>query len=295
MSSATLLSLLAIAVSSGAAYALFALGYSLVYSVLGLMNMAHGDVMMTATYLSLAAWEVTRSVPLAIGAGLVGGAAVGAAVDQVAYRPLRFTGDTIAPLVTGLGAAFLLRNAITSAFGPLDRDYPSLIPAGSVKAGTTMIPVGSFVIIAAALLAACGIRLLLERTRAGWVVQAISQDVTAARLTGLPVGSALLATYAVAGAAAAIGGILYSSAFGTLNDQMGWNATTIAFTAAVLGGLGSLRGSVLGGLALGVADTFVAYLLPDEYEQAVSFGLLVLVLLIRPARDRRPLSVPARA
>jgi branched-chain amino acid transport system permease protein len=291
----TFFTLIAVSLSAGAAFALFAVGYSLIYSVLGLMNLAHGDVMMAATYVTLLVWEMTDSALVAVAVGLMTGAVVGVAVDQVAYRPLRFTGDLIAQLVTGLGAAYIIRNIIAATFGPFNRGFPQLLPLTDVHIGRITLPTGSLIAIAVLVLGGVFVHQFLRRSRWGWVVRAVAQDITAARLVGLPVSNILLITYAASGVAAALGGILYSSANMALDLTLGWNATMIAFTAAVLGGLGSLSGAVVGGLVLGFANTFIAYFLPTSYEHAIGFGLLVLVILIRPAADRRELAAPIRA
>lgn len=278
------LTLVVLGVSSGASYALFALGYALVYDVLGLMNLAHGDVLMIATFAALAAWEATGAPVVAIGVGVVVGAMAGSVVDQVAYRPLRHTADSVAPLVAALGAALVLRNLAADWFGTADRRFPAIVPAGGPRLGDAVLPVAAVLAVVAAAATAVGVRWLLEHTRAGGAVLAVAQDLTAARLIGIPVWAAVLATYAAAGAVAAVGGVLYASTFSTIRLSLGWTATVIAFTAAVLGGTGSLLGAVAGGLALGVAESFLAYLLPSGYRDAIAFGLLAAVLVARPPR-----------
>ncbi|MDQ6927287.1 MAG: branched-chain amino acid ABC transporter permease [Actinomycetota bacterium] len=264
---------------------MFAVGYAVVYDVLGLMNLAHGDILMIATFVCLGTWEATDSPVIAVVAGLAVGAIAGSIVDQVAYRPLRYTGDTLAPLVASLGAALLLRNIAQSTFGVEDRAFPDLLPGGEIRLAGAGLPVAAVIGLVAAVGVAIGAQRLLARTRAGAVVMAVAQDLTAARLVGLPVGLAVLAVYAVAGSIAGLGGILYASTFGALKLSLGWSATVIAFTAAVIGGRGSLVGAALGGLALGIATTFLAYALPGGYRDAVAFVVLAGVLVIWP--DRR--------
>jgi branched-chain amino acid transport system permease protein len=286
----TVATLLVIGVATGAAYALFALGYALVYDVLGLMNLAHGDILMIATFVCLGTFEATGSAVVAVAAGLAVGAVAGAVVDQVAYRPLRDTGDAVAPLVAALGAALLLRNLAQRAFGARDRGFPDLLPGGELHIAGTELPVAAVAALAGGVGLALLARRLLLHTRAGTVVVAVAQDLTAARLTGLPVWLAVVAVYAVAGAVAAVGGILYASTFGALKLSIGWSATVIAFTAAVIGGRNSLVGAVVGGLALGVGTTFLLYFLPSGYREAMAFALLAVVLLARPERPARALA-----
>lgn len=280
----TVVTLLVIGVATGASYALFALGYALVYDLLGLINLAHGDILMIATFVCLGTYEGTGSAGLAVVAGLGVGAVAGSVVDQVAYRPLRDTGDAVAPLVAALGAALVLRNLAQSVFGARDRSFPDLLPGGSLQLADARIPVAAMVALAGGVGLAVLAGRLLRQTSGGAMVVAVAQDLTAARLTGLPVWRAVLAVYAVAGSIAAIGGILYASTFGGLRVSIGWSATVIAFTAAVIGGRGSLVGAVIGGLALGVGTTFLVYFLPSGYREAVAFLLLALVLVVRPSR-----------
>ena len=274
-------------IGTGAVYALFALGYALVYDLLGLMNLAHGDILMIATFMCLGTWEATGSPVLAVAAGLAVGAIAGSVVDQVAYRPLRYTGDTVAPLVAALGAALVLRNLAQTAFGPEDRSFPDLLAAGHLRLAGVELSVAALIALAGGIALAVAARRVMDRTAAGAVVLAVAQDLTAARLVGLPVWLAIVAVYAVAGVVAAIGGVLYASTFGVLKLSFGWNATVIAFTAAIIGGRGSLLGAVAGGLALGVATTFLVYFLPSGYREAIAFILLAAVLILRADRPPR--------
>lgn len=280
----TFATLVVLGIGTGAVYALFALGYALVYDVLGLMNLAHGDILMIATFVCLGTWEATGSPPLAVAAGLAVGAVAGSVVDQVAYRPLRYTGDAVAPLVAALGAALVLRNLAQTAFGPEDRSFPDMLPAGRLRLAGAELSVAALLALGGGLVIAVVARHLLAHTRAGAVVVAVAQDLTAARLVGLPVWTAVVVVYALAGAVAAIGGILYASTFGVLKLSFGWSATVIAFTAAVIGGRGSLLGAVVGGLALGVGTTFLVYFLPSGYREAIAFLLLAVVLVVRQDR-----------
>ncbi|MEO7555996.1 MAG: branched-chain amino acid ABC transporter permease [Acidimicrobiales bacterium] len=304
MSLHTFLTLLGFGLTTGAAYGLFALGYSLVYGVLGTMNLAHGDVLMFASFVALGASEAGAPPALAVLAGMATGAVAGAIVDQVAYRPLRHTGDSLAPLVAALGAALILRNLAASAFGVDDRGFPELLGGTHVHLGAAGIPTAALISVPACLLVALGARRFLDRTRYGAMVQAVSQDLTAARLVGIPVWAAVLAVYALSGVVAALGGILYASTFSSLTLSLGWTATVVAFTAAVLGGTTSLPGAVVGGLVLGVANSYLAYLLPSGYRDAIVFFVLAAVLVVRPpaslaprrrARSRAPLAWGRRA
>jgi branched-chain amino acid transport system permease protein len=150
--------------------------------------------------------------------------------------------------------------------------------------------VASILALAASIVAAYAARHALTHTPAGAVVSAVAQDLVAARLVGLPVWVAVLAVYAFAGAVAAVGGILYASTFGIIKLSIGWTATVVAFTAAIIGGRHSLVGAVVGGLALGIATTFLAYVLPSGYRDAIVFLLLAVVIVVRPGRSTQSVS-----
>jgi len=283
----TLTTLLVLGVATGVAWGLFALGYALVYDVLGMLNLAHGDILMLATFVCLGTYDAVGSAVLAVAAGLAVGGIAGALVEQVAYRPLRYGADAVAPLVSALGAALVLRNLAQASFGPADRRFPDLLPGGSLHLAEGGVPVASLVALVLALVAAVVARRALTGTRPGAIVSAVAQDVVAARLVGLPVWIAVASVYAFAGVVAAIGGVLYASTFGIIKLSIGWNATVVAFTAAIIGGRGSLVGAVLGGVGLGVVTTLLTYVVPSGYREAVTFILLAALIVAAPARSTR--------
>lgn len=283
----TLTTLLVLGVATGVAWGLFALGYALVYDVLGLLNLAHGDILMLATFVCLGSYEAVGSAILAVAAGLAAGGIAGALVDQIAYRPLRYSADAVAPLVSALGAALMLRNLAQASFGPADRRFPDLLPGGSLHLADGGVPVASLAALGLGLLAAVTVRRALTRTRAGAVVSAVAQDVVAARLVGLPVWIAVASVYAFAGVVAAVGGVLYASTFGIIKLSIGWSATVVAFTAAIIGGRRSLVGAVLGGVGLGVVTTLLTYVIPSGYREAVAFLLLAALIVVSPTRSTR--------
>lgn len=276
------LSVLLIGLSLGASYALFALGYSLVYSVLGSMNLAHGDVLVAGTYVTLVTAVAGVPAPLAVAAGVVAAAVTGAAVDLLAYRPLRFARDPVLPLVAGLGAALILRNLITEAEGTNEATFPSLLPEAGITANGVTLSFAALGALALAVGIAVLVERFLSRTRAGWATQAVAQDLAAARLVGVPVSGVILGVYAAAGAVGALGGILYASTLTTLKVSLGFAATVQAFTAAVIGGITSLRGAVVGGVALGLIHAFTAYYLDSSYRDVATFLILIAVLVVAP-------------
>ena len=285
MTGDTFLTLLGLGVVTGASYGLFGLGYALVYGVLGVMNLAYGDVLMISTFACLGVYEASGHAVGAVVAALGLGAVAAGVVDQVAYRPLRFTGDAVAPLVASLGAALVLRNLTSTWFGYENRSFPRLLGVAGPELGTVRLPLPALVAIPGCVAFALGVRRFLDRTRPGSAVLAVAQDLTAARLVGVPVWAAVLGVHAVSGLVAALGGLLYASTFTGLKLSLGWTATVVAFTAAVLGGSTSVLGAAGGGLALGMVHVFLSYAVPGGYREGVAFAVLAAVLVIRPPSE----------
>jgi branched-chain amino acid transport system permease protein len=277
-----LATVLLIGIGLGACYALFALGFSLVYTTLGTMNFAHGEILLAGVYVVVVTATAGLPVPVAIAVGLLASAAVGVLVERFAFRPLRYSGDLVLPLVAGLGAALIVRNAIVNEWGPARSAFPDLLPEGGIThAGATL----SFAAIGALALA-FGLAVLIERglkrMRFGWAVQAVAQDVTAARLAGLPVSLIVATAYGIAGAIGTAGAVLFVNTLGTLQVAYGFTATIMAFTAAVIGGITSLRGAVVGGVILGLVQAVSSYYVGGAYREATTFVVLIVILMVLP-------------
>lgn len=273
---------LLIGIGLGASYALFALGFSLIYSTIGWMNFAHGDIVLAGVYVVVVTATAGLPVPLAIGGGLLAAAAVGLLVERFAFRPLRYSGDLVLPIVAGLGAALLVRNAVVNEWGSARSAFPDLLPDAGISYGGATL---SFAAIGALALA-FGLAVLIERalktTRLGWAVQAVAQDVVAARLAGLPISLLVASAYAVAGAIGTCGAVLFVSTLGTLQVEYGFTATIMAFTAAVIGGITSLRGAIVGGLLLGIVQAISSYYVGGAYREATTFVVLIAILMLLP-------------
>lgn len=268
-------------VANGATYALIALGFALVYSVLRMVNFAHGDVYIFGVFVTLWCLNGDVPAPIAVLAGLAAGAALAVVVERVAYRPLR-NAHPMMPLVTAVAAALLIRQITVLLFGLQTYAFPQVLSTpvsflGIEVSGTKLLSLGVAVVVALAL------TLFLQRTRWGRAILLMRQDLEAARLMGIPVDRMVSVIYALGGLLGVIGGLLASSTSGALNANMGLQGTINAFIAAILGGLGGLFSAVVGGLALGVIYAMSAAYLSASYSTAISFGVLVLVLLVRPA------------
>jgi branched-chain amino acid transport system permease protein len=266
----------------GAVYALFALGYSLVYGLLRLMNLAHGDVLTLGTFVGFGVLEAGVPTWLAMIVGVGSGALLALVVDQAAYRPLRASGDRLGQLIAALSIALVLRNLSTAIFGVKTKYVPPVLGEQKLRfqgLDVSAAPLASLV-LGAVIIAL--FTLFLRRNRWGWAIQAAAEDIPTARLMGIPIARTVALVYVLSGALGVVGGILYASTYTVLFVGLGWLGTLKAFTAAILGGIGSLVGSVLGGLVLGVLEAFSAVYISSRYRDAIAFAAMIGVLVARP-------------
>jgi branched-chain amino acid transport system permease protein len=275
----------------GSIYALIALGYTMVYGILELINFAHGEIYMIGAFTGLiAATLLSRTAvpPLAVlliaaAAAVAWAAAWGLAVERIAYRPLRGA-PRLAPLISAIGVSILLQNFVLIAQTPDFVSFPNLVPEVPLLAPYAAV-IGSTeaVILLVTSAAMLGLTLFVRATRTGRAMRAVAQDRTMALLCGVDVDRVVAVTFAVGSALAALGGVLIGSHVGQINFAIGFLAGIKAFTAAVLGGIGSIPGAVLGGFVLGWTESFAAGYISSAYEDAFAFCLLVAILIVRPS------------
>jgi branched-chain amino acid transport system permease protein len=278
----------------GSGYALIALGYSMVYGILRALNFAHGDVFMVCSF---AGWvlitalggDATRLPPainllLVLAVSMGAGALLGVAIERVAYRPLRRSGR-LAPLLSAIGVSIFLQNAVMLATQGRVRTFPTgwLTSGRGTLAigGVTVSFTGALVIVVSAALT-IGLQYVVRRTRAGRMMRATAEDIECASYMGIPVDRVIAFTFALGSALAGAAGVLVGLYYTQVDFLMGFSAGMKAFTAAVLGGIGSLPGAVLGGLVLGVAESLGTTLLAPVYKDAIAFAILILALILRP-------------
>ncbi len=275
----------------GSIYALIALGYTMVYGIIGLINFAHGEIYMigaftsfiVATVLSIYGFPVLAIVVIAGLAAAVWSASYGFTIEKLAYRPLR-KAPRLAPLISAIGMSIFLQNYVllaqTSDFLP----FPALIPEFAFMEPVAHI-VGSsdLVILVTTTLVMIGLTFLIKFTKIGKAMRATAQDKTMAVLVGINVDRVISATFIIGSALAAIGGLLIASHIGQINFYIGFLAGIKAFTAAVLGGIGSIPGAVLGSLVLGLTESFATGYVSSDYEDVFAFSLLVLILIFKPS------------
>lgn len=277
----------------GGIYALIALGYTMVYGILKFINFAHGDILMAGAYIGLFVFDFLRGdSPLGIWwffafliamlCSMLFCAALGMFIEAVAYKPLR-RATRLAPLLSAIGVSFILSNLAAWLFGTNSRKLAYPFDNSPVVIGSVSITPHQILILAASALMMIILRLFVDRTRMGKAMRATSLDQDTARLMGINPDHVISLTFAIGSALAACGGMLIALDF-KVYATMGTMVGLKAFVAAVVGGIGNISGAMLGGLLLGVLETFgVAILgIPQGYKDAIAFGILILILLFKP-------------
>jgi branched-chain amino acid transport system permease protein len=268
--------------TAGSIYALVAVGYSLVYSILYLVNFAHGDIYMFGTFIAVALYQAGLPFAFAAVLACAAGGATGLLVERVAYRPVR-NANRIVPMVSALGAALVLEAAAQLLWGVQTKPFPQEISQHIFRIGHVVIGTQQIVILAVALIAMLAFSMALRFTRIGQATTAVCQDLEAARLVGIRVNVVIMSVYAAGAVLGVIGGMLFSMYYDAVYIGMGILGTTKAWAAAMLGGVGNIYGAVIGGLLLGVFESMAGTVVGSGYEQAVPLVVIVAVLLVRPA------------
>ncbi len=272
-------------ISLGSLYALIAIGYTMVYGILRLINFAHGDIFMMATYFAFFGvftfgipWFITFPVILILTALL------GMVVEAAAYRPLR-DAPKISILISAIGASFLLENLTTVLFGGVPKPFPTPeLFTDVVQVGNVSIQKLTFYIPVVTVLCLVGLLYLINRTKVGMAMRAVSRDHETARVMGINVDRTIAVTFGIGSALAAVGGIMWGMKFPQISPLMGIIPGLKCFIAAVIGGIGNVGGAVIGGFILGIGEIMLVAFLPDltGYRDAFAFVLLIVILLYKP-------------
>jgi branched-chain amino acid transport system permease protein len=282
--------------TTGSLYALIALGFSMVYGVLKLLNFAHGDLYMVGAFIGyfVIQWfggptKLTIPVPLLVvimfvlAAVIVGG--LGVVIERFAYRPLR-NAPRIAPLITAIGISFFLENSALLLFGGQIRVYntPDFISFSSgIQIGSVSIDAVQLMVLALGLVLMVGLRQLVSRTSLGKQMRAVAVDREAAEMLGINVNYIIAATFFLGSALAGVAGVMAGLLFNQVTNTIGFIAGLKAFTAAVVGGIGSIPGAMLGGLLIGIAESFITGYVSSVYTNLLVFAILIVVMLVRPS------------
>lgn len=278
----------------GSTYALIAIGYTMVYGIIGMINFAHGEVYMIGSYVSFIVIAGLMMLGIDVGwiliaaafvAAIVVSSSYGWSIERVAYRPVRHSKRLIA-LISAIGMSIFLQNYVSLSQGSRDSALPSLITGQWVlgesdgfEASITKMQLTIWVVTLLAMLA---LTLFIRYSRMGRACRACAEDLKMASLLGINTDRVISLTFVIGATMAAVAGVLLGQFYGVINPYIGFMAGMKAFTAAVLGGIGSIPGAMLGGIILGVAEAMTSAYLSTEYKDVVSFGLLIGVLLIMP-------------
>mgnify|MGYP000877348550 FL=1 len=271
-------------IALGSTYALIALGYTMVYGIIRLINFAHGDIFMLGAYFGLIAiTTLNLSLIPALILSMAAAALVGITLDRIAYRPLRQS-PRITVLITAIGASLLIQSLAQLIFGADFRSYPATaIPIKIIRMGSVIITNRQIIIFGTAILLMILLHLIVNYTKLGKAMRAVSMDKEAAQLMGINVDRIIAFTFAIGSALAAAAGILVGILYNSVDPYMGTLPGLKAFVAAVLGGIGIIPGAVIGGFLMGIAENLVVAFGSSTYRDAVAFAILILILLIKPS------------
>ena len=272
-------------ISIGSVYAIIALGYTMVYGIAKMLNFAHGDVIMVGAYISFC---VTNYLGLPVIVSILISMAVctvlGIVIECLAYKPLRGT-PSLAVLITAIGVSYFLQNAAQLIWSSSPKNFTSIVTWAPISLfdGNLVITGEVLVTVVVSVVVMIGLTWFTGYTRTGKAMRAVSEDRDAAQLMGINVNQTISTTFAIGSALAAVAGVLLCSTVPTLQPTTGSMPGIRAFTAAVLGGLGSIPGAMLGGILIGIIETFAKAYISTQFSDAVVFSVLIIILLVKPA------------
>jgi len=291
----TLVQCCLIGLSNGSLFALIALGYTMVYGIVELINFAHGDVFMLGSFLALSligamGLEQAEGVQLALGIGVLLLAAplfcasLNFAIDRIVYKPLR-TAPKLAPLVSAIGVSFVFMNIGLFWKGAADQNFPNLVSGENLFSEESGLRFTreDLMVICVTVPVMIGLTFLVKYTRLGKAMRATAQDPVAARLMGINVDRVIGATFLIGGALAGVASVIYGLYIHTVSYQMGFQNGLYAFTAAVLGGIGNIPGAVLGGLVIGLVRSLGSVYVGERWTSALVFAILIVILVFKPS------------
>lgn len=272
-------------ISLGSVYAIIALGYTMVYGIAKMLNFAHGDVIMVGAYVT---FTVISTMHLPIWAGVLLSILIctvlGITIEKIAYKPLRNAGSPLAVLITAIGVSYFLQNLALLIFGSNTKSFSSVVKMENIELfNKELIITGEtiFTIVSCIIIMIC-LTLFINKTKSGQAMLAVSEDKGAAQLMGINVNRTIALTFAIGSGLAAIAGVLLCSSYPSLSPYTGSMPGIKAFVAAVFGGIGSIPGALVGGILLGVIEILSKYYISSQLSDAIVFGMLIIVLLLKP-------------
>lgn len=269
-------------VSLGSIYALIALGYTMIYGIIKLINFAHGDIYMLGAYMGFVC--ITRfGLPFfpSLVLAMVGSALAGIVIERIAYRPMR-NAPRIAALITAIGVSFFLENGMILLVSPQPRTFPAVFAPTVYQVGGVVVNNQQIMILVSAFVLMVALTYIVNRTKAGKAMRAVSFDADAARLMGINIDRVISTTFALGSALAAAAGVLVGIYYNSIDPLMGMMPGIKAFIAAVVGGIGILPGAMLGGIIMGLVEAMVSGFFSSTFRDAAAFAILILILLIKP-------------
>ncbi len=270
-------------VSLGSIYALIALGYTMIYGIIKLINFAHGDIYMVGAYFGFVATSMLGlSFLPALIFSMVAAAIVGIIIERVAYRPMR-NAPRIAILITAIGVSFFLEYGMILIATPQPRTFPAVFEGAIYNVGGLIVNSQQIVILVSALVLMAGLTYIVNKTKIGKAMRAVSFDTDAARLMGIDIDRVISMTFALGSALAAAAGVLVGIYYNSIDPLMGMMPGMKAFVAAVLGGIGIIPGAMLGGIIMGVVEAMVSGFFSSTFRDAAAFGILIIILLYKPS------------
>ncbi|MBP3277297.1 branched-chain amino acid ABC transporter permease [Kandleria sp.] len=269
--------------STGSMYALVAIGYTMVYGIGKMINFAHGEIIMASSYFALVGISSLGLPPVAaIALSVVLTAALGVITEKVAYKPLRGKGS-LEVLITAIGVSYLLQNVFYLIFTSSGKTFPDIMPQGSFHLGGLHITYITLITLIISGVCTGALLFFIHKTKMGKAMRAVSEDAGAAQLMGINVSSTISLAFAIGSGLGAVAGVIYGAKFSLINPYIGAMLGIKAFIAAVLGGIGSIPGAMVGGLMIGVAESLTISYISSDFSDAIVFGILILILLIKPA------------
>lgn len=266
----------------GSIYALIALGYTMVYGIVKLINFAHGDILMMGAFSVYMLMGMGLPFWLVIIITVVLTALAGVVIERFAYKPLR-NAPRISALITAIGVSLALENLFMIIFKPDPKPFPEICKLPTIQFGNVKIGGLTVLTIVLAIILMVLLELFVKKTKTGKAMRAVSQDKQAALLMGINVDKTISVTFAVGSALGAIGGVLFSMAYPLIDPYMGIMPGLKAFIAAVLGGIGIIPGAMIGGFIMGIAESFTKAYISSQLSDAVVFGILIVVLIVKPS------------